>query len=287
MTPRRIALPSAPIAIQTFTPDSVFFLDSGLGSADHNLVLDRELGSGPQAARAGEVLVVADFSCWGGFSFSRAGQESKELSRGAGPHMPELSDVYRNYHKNAPRLLELLRRRQRLLKNRADCELRMSDKAHELFQRGRGPAVRNGDCPAVVSPGSPVNLQVENVRTRRLNEARHKARHLFRWAMNFGDPTNANRALREFIRIEQIELKGRGDLEEQAAWMNALPPGVIPFPERPGGPPLTDEYNEYSKLSAADRMLMREGYAALIRTSELKAQVSRERMMSDPLREQS
>jgi hypothetical protein len=163
-------------------------------------------------------------------------------------------------------------RRQDLLEAKAACRDCMSHKAREFFERDPDP----------------VESQAENARTGRLNEATNALRHIRRRAMSCGDLANAVRAVRELIRIEQLERQGRSDLEQQRARMDALPPGGIPLPGMPGEPPITEQgkmaLQEIEKLSPADRALLREGYTAALRISQLEARKGR---MSDLLRDHS
>jgi len=173
-------------------------------------------------------------------------------------------------------------RRQRLLQARADCIQRMSPKARERFERGIAPAIPDEPDPAVVGPSIHAELPADNEEL--LNLTTSALLCIGYTAMNCGDRTNAVRAFGQIIRVVQLRQQSGGDLEEQQTRMGGFPVGP---PEMPS---LTDEQKTYleeiKKLSPADRMLLREGYTARIRISELEAQAKREGRMSDLLREQ-
>jgi hypothetical protein len=160
------------------------------------------------------------------------------------------------------------RQRQQLLDQKAACLQHMSPRAREYFERGIRPAARNEHYSATDPAGQP-GFEANNMTAQSTKEILRKTRKVFDMAIARRDLTNANRALQNFIRIQQLERSAGDDMEGQILY----PPGVTPFPGAPGGRPLTEaEKNfqkEFTKLSPADRMDYREGLTAADRYVEL------------------
>jgi hypothetical protein len=160
------------------------------------------------------------------------------------------------------------RRRQQLLDQKAACLQHMSPRAREYFERGIRPAARNGHYSATDPAGQP-GFEANNMTAQSTKEILRKTRKVFDMAIARRDLTNANRALQNFIRIQQLERSAGDDMEGQVLY----PPGVTPFPGAPGGRPQTEEeknfQRELTSLSIANRMAIYEGFTATQRYLEL------------------
>lgn len=150
---------------------------------------------------------------------------------------------------------QIARRQQELLDQKVVCLQQMSPAAREVFHRKIGPAVRNGDNPAI-------GLETENLPAQRTREIRRKTRQVFAKAVARDDLTNANRALQNLIRLQQLEASADYDLDGQDPYYR----GPEPLPGAPGGRPLTEKenkfYRQFYSLSSGDCWAMREAIAA-------------------------
>ncbi len=159
------------------------------------------------------------------------------------------------------------RRQQELLDQKAACLQHMSPEAREFFERKIGPAARNGDYPAMDSACP--DLETKNLPAQRAKEIWRKTRQVFATAIARGNLTNANRALQNLIRVQQLEPSAGHDIAGQAPYF----PGPEPLPGAPGGRPLTEEEKKFNRefysFSSGDRMAIREGLAAAQTYEEL------------------
>lgn len=162
------------------------------------------------------------------------------------------------------------RRRQELLDQKAACLRHMSPQGREYFEREIVPDVRNGKCPAVVDPGCQAELEAENRRPKQVKEILRKIDQVFRMAIARRDLTNANRAIQNFTRIQQLERGAGYGMDEIGGF---CPPGPKPLPGRPGGRPFTEQEEkrdeEMLRLQMADRMAIYEAWGAALRYVEL------------------
>jgi hypothetical protein len=137
------------------------------------------------------------------------------------------------------------------------------------------PSAPSEEAPADAGAHScdPAELQAENGRTQRFDEARDELRDIVHRAKRRNDLKSAVAAVREWVRIEELERKGCGDLEEQSAWSSALTPARGPSTGNTAGQPLTETDKqalaEIEKFSPADRMAMREGFKTAVTLSKL------------------
>jgi hypothetical protein len=150
---------------------------------------------------------------------------------------------------------QIARWRQQLRDQKAACLQQMSPKAREFIERQIGPAVRNGDSPAI-------GLETKNLPAQRANEIWRKTWQVLATAIARRDLTNANRALQNLIRVQQLEPSAGHDIAGQAPYFR----GPEPLPGAPGGRPLTEEEKKFNRefysFSSSVRMAIREGRAA-------------------------
>lgn len=160
------------------------------------------------------------------------------------------------------------RQRQELLDRKAACLQHMSPEAREYFEREIGPAARNGHYSATDPAGQP-GFEANNMTAQSTKEISRKTRQVFDRAIARVDLTNANRALQNFIRIQQLERSAGNDMAGQTVY----PRAIEPLPGAPGGRPLTEKeknrQKELMRLSPADRMAIHEGLTAAHRYQEL------------------
>jgi len=153
---------------------------------------------------------------------------------------------------------QIARRRQELLDQKAACLRQMSPQARELFERRIVPAVRNGSYPAI-APARHREFEGKHLP----KEIWRKGRQVFATAIARSDLTNANRALQNLIRAQQLKPSAGDDSAGQAPY---FPGGPEPLPGTPLGRPLTKEEEKFNRefysLSSGDRMAIREGRAA-------------------------